>query len=778
MDRKLIAVTSLFLFLQVALLLTDWPLVSSSDKKNDTSSATPIGYVLETKQAVKRRSHNSVVWEDSGAAETLLSYDSLLTLENSSAELNLQGDVHLSIHENTLIVLEPPLADNPNLLRIRFSRGQLLTQNKNRALQLDTQEWSLEAKPGSAISLKSLNGDKVEVEVKKGQVQLQPKDASAPAQKIAEGTRFQIADSGQISEKTQLSAAITFANPSEVHIYTHDDHSEFNLAWSGTAIALRQTIAANTPTESLLEKNSNQKNLMLPLGTTYLSLKGSDGNYTPETIVNVLPAPLIRYTSPLPRDRFAQNSEVYYSWMPLAGATSYHIELASAQGETREEFDGTEPFLKTKSSLEGETFVRVFGIDQAGFKIPPQYALPIYFVRDPLAPPQLFKPKIREPAMQKSDDSSFYEPLRKLWHYFIEENAFADDHTRSLNKRPLIVFSWQPVDSADFYNIEISSTPDFAKPEVIVKVEKESFAWSNYTQKIYYWRVAAGVNTGRMGLFSEVSKFDLTQLDTLNEGEIAPGVSIAAAKPVKKEAPLAVAAPISATPPPIAAPTSPTPPPAASNQDPDVNPVPTKGIWHITPRAELNFHYLTSTAEGSDFTSTEQGFVNASASLWLDAKRDDGVSYVSEMRFSVVKWSPTNSTTYPFQQGWTETYIALRSWRETTDNEWGWGGWAENTVRLQRSGFESLDPQTIWQIGPAVSYHTKFMDNMTIHSSFGFLFGVGVTSLETANSFDYTFLNRKFKPYIGGDIDLKLYLGTESYSGDDLTAGFHVGIHF
>src|ERR1700677_4935946 len=130
MDRKLIAITSILFFFQVGLLLTDWPRLSA-DKNAGENSAPKIGYVLETKQAVKRRAHNSFVWEDSTAAETLLSYDSLLTLENSSAELNLQGDVHLSLHENTLIVLEPPQPDNPNLLRIRFSRGQLLSQNKS-----------------------------------------------------------------------------------------------------------------------------------------------------------------------------------------------------------------------------------------------------------------------------------------------------------------------------------------------------------------------------------------------------------------------------------------------------------------------------------------------------------------------------------------------------------------------------------------------------------------------------------------------------------------------
>src|SRR6185437_5743031 len=101
MDRKLIWVTSALLVLQISLLLADWPPLATGDGAKSYAPATPIGYVLETKQTVKRRARNAVVWEDSGADETLLSYDSLLTLENSSAELNLQGDVHLSIHENT-----------------------------------------------------------------------------------------------------------------------------------------------------------------------------------------------------------------------------------------------------------------------------------------------------------------------------------------------------------------------------------------------------------------------------------------------------------------------------------------------------------------------------------------------------------------------------------------------------------------------------------------------------------------------------------------------------
>src|SRR5262249_31845065 len=149
---------------------------------------------------------------------------------------------------------------------------------------------------------------------------------------------------------------------------------------------------------------------------------------------------------------------------------------------------------------------------------------------------------------------------------------------------------------------------------------------------------------------------------------------------------------------------------------------------------------------------TQQGLQNAAATLWMTGERDDGLSYVGQLRVSFVKWQPSNRTTFPFQDSWTQTYYTARVWREWADDEWGWGVWLENMVQLKRRALENLTPSTMWQAGPSFSYHTKFSDEISLHASGAVLAGGDLFAIGTANSIDYVFLGRKLKPYIGADL--------------------------
>ena len=313
----------------------------------------------------------------------------------------------------------------------------------------------------------------------------------------------------------------------------------------------------------------------------------------------------------------------------------------------------------------------------------------------------------------------------------------------------------------------------------MVKVDAQKFAWSNFKKQIYYWRVAAGVSTGRMGLFSEVAKFDLSKVDSVHDGEIAPGVAVTAKKekslPTKPVASAPIVKPEAATPPvaPVAAAPSPLPSPEASA------PPPLKKQHPVFDTAiEANLHYRTTSADSNDFSTSLDGFANASASVWFRFQKEERPLYQAQLEYSQVKWQPNNSAKLPFQDSWVDSNYALRFWREPLESEWGLGFLVETIQILKRSQRENLSSSTNWQAGPAFSYHQNITENLYLHCSNGILYGGNAISFATDNFLNFSQEKWWHQPYFGGDLDLKLYFGTGSYSGFDLTSGFHVGVHF
>ncbi|MEK6556287.1 MAG: hypothetical protein AABZ31_13655, partial [Bdellovibrionota bacterium] len=177
MDRYLVSGALTLLIFQIAWLLSSLGLIDSLHFKTEGASNNKqiIGHMIQKRENVKRKGADSIIWEDSNPNDTLYRYDSVLTLDNSTAQLNLEGDVKLQIHENTLVMLEPIEQNSEDSLRVRFYKGQLRSRNSGQRLSVGSGEWTVEAKPGTDLSLRALEGERVELEINKGEVHLENK---------------------------------------------------------------------------------------------------------------------------------------------------------------------------------------------------------------------------------------------------------------------------------------------------------------------------------------------------------------------------------------------------------------------------------------------------------------------------------------------------------------------------------------------------------------------------------------------------------------------------
>jgi len=157
----------------------------------------------------------------------------------------------------------------------------------------------------------------------------------------------------------------------------------------------------------------------------------------------------------------------------------------------------------------------VWGIDQKGFKIPPKYQYPLFIRKNPFAPPKLNKPKIIQPKGYKNKTSLLQLLISKAW--------------AKASKQAL--FSWQAVEGAELYYLEISTQQDFRNPIVQEQVSESQFLWNSLDDsQTYYWRVAAGDQSGRMGVFTEPTLVELV----LPTPEQKPKPEVVKAKSIKK----------------------------------------------------------------------------------------------------------------------------------------------------------------------------------------------------------------------------------------------------
>jgi hypothetical protein len=120
----------------------------------------------------------------------------------------------------------------------------------------------------------------------------------------------------------------------------------------------------------------------------------------------------------------------------------------------------------------------------------------------------------------------------------------------------------------------------------------------------------------------------------------------------------------------------------------------------------------------------------------------------------------------------------VRVWRDNKETDWGFGVVAETLHRIERNGTPNPTSKTSWQGGLAFSYQTLFSESLRFQSSNAALYGGNTVTLETANELNISELKNWRRAYVGGDFELRLYFGSGSAAGYDLTTGLHVGWRF
>lgn len=486
---------SLLAALAVEMLLLLWHLgFLPTHESVATRRQLPAGIIVKNENELRRRGVDSLVWEKSASDESVFYYDSLLTLTQSTATLKLEQETEVELRENTLVIIEPPEESSIGEIRLKFVRGNLHARNPWTETRISAPEFTVDLKAASELQMRQTGEHEFEVQVTKGEASVRGEDGTH----ALDSSKILRVKDGR-GESLALDAHLRWLNPPPARIYFHpvgslgDAPGLTHLTWEGSAKELRVQRTGEAEHVWPLKEGQREMDLSLGWGDHRLYLR--DGVNTSTALsLQIWKAPLLHLIAPLPRDRVRSDEVVSFLWTRPPGVATYEFKV---EGKDLK-IDDARNVNAHQVRFEGEHDVEwsVWGRDGEGFVVPPLYEYPLFIRRQPLAAPQLNAPRLRKPA-QAVDKGAF------LWNLLIpaaqadEENLYE------------AYFSWRPVDGADEYWIEISESPDFRKPVLSKRLGKSEFVWREFRDKVYYWRVAAGAKSGRMGLFSEAAKVSI-----------------------------------------------------------------------------------------------------------------------------------------------------------------------------------------------------------------------------------------------------------------------------
>jgi hypothetical protein len=511
-DRTLILLTLLLLAGEILWLLMHLHMIPNPFKaRQQDLQFVPAGHVVKANRELRKRRSNSLIWENAGPEEVLFYYDSVRTLSQSSATLNLQGQTELHLSENTLVTLEPQSKTDAQI-RLRFTHGDLRARNPFAATRIESDSWSLNLSKGSEMSLRQTGEGHFEVEVLKGNLQFE-KDSAQTA--LAENEILKIEDN-KVGPPLKLSAGVQFEGPEFQRFYSFEARAMVPVQWKGSAQLLQ--ISGKEKVIRTLEPNQTLQRLELEPGKYTLRLL-HHGQVSQAKEIEVWQSPRLHLLSPFPRDRVQTHESISFVWSEVPEAQKYKFIITDLVTGQITEKEVRTHFFDFSFSEERPVQWKVIGIDRDGYEIPAPYANEIYPRHEMLQAPRLKNPELRTPASKKKLQPGSSLPRSGasrfgwLWIWLVPR-AQAQAAAPSIAKASdyEAVFAWEAVLGADQYTIEISDTPDFRNPRLSKTVRRTEFAWSDFSLGTYFWRVAAGSSKGRMGVFSEPAKIVLEKL--------------------------------------------------------------------------------------------------------------------------------------------------------------------------------------------------------------------------------------------------------------------------
>jgi|GEM_PF-4216728 len=524
---------------QIWLILRTDPFAPARQAHPDAdASALPIAELVTGRNSIRIQNAGELIWSTANSGEPLLDKQSLLTLEDSRADVAFLDGTGLVVEENSLIQITRPPGNARifiNLLRGSVQKRRAIADlKKGPELVITAGNSQIISKPGSEFTVtmtpESIGGAKLFIH--KGEASV-----------IAGDAKPSIANLGETVEIARLgSADVPVARRNAFHLRSPrggdplKPTSEFVFEWSIDVNQIAdspQEIEVSTDPEFIRDTRKKMIN------ATYPPLENARASFflppTDATVrwywrVRALSKQLMSPTEtfmlepdPRPAPLLPSNASVAraglpidFAWSAVKDAENYEIQVTStrntASADESKQTQTSRLFARIPDLPLGEWKWQVrarFPGGVAGrwsaarrFTVitpPPVVERP----KDYSPPPP---PKLQEPEIEKKSQNRDRSAAVRIAAAFLDllPAAHADDLSTNIKLR------WEAVTGASAYRLQISRKNTFTELLIDETVTESQYLWSyrpgmeNTKGRVFY-RVATVGKDGKSGAFSGVA---------------------------------------------------------------------------------------------------------------------------------------------------------------------------------------------------------------------------------------------------------------------------------
>lgn len=564
-DRNLLIVAAFALVIQLIGLAIEvdlLPLPQALQSLQSNSREKEMGRLTNVSNQVRTRSNLQLYWNDGELNTRIRSHDSLLTLEDSRARVEMDDQTILELAENTLIYFEPPQSKlQDEAIRIRFDKGSVHARVPGKSTRLFAGQTEVTFGANSEVKINSIANHQFELQVIQGAAKISRRD----------GAEIEVPPSVLIidDKSTDLNKEL---KKFDQQVRFDPDQTKYrhyislnqstgaakakwtgNIHWKGAVTALQVRNSFGQIIETQVSQLGNSQTLELELGKYQMRLVSALGVSAWKEI-EVKLSPQIQLVSPLPRDRVLSGQPVTFTWKGIQSIFKVKLEIQPAEGlrgpsseanpvqwqSVGETTEGpTQTFLQSKVDVEGKYLWRVVAYDSEGFLITTSETNPIYFERRLLDAPDVKKPEMQkemndQDSGHKNERSGVFDlkfNLRFNWvliSQLLFSNAYAQSQSQKGSSEKALHFQWKKLDGADHYVLEVSRERNFRELILEVETSNPNHLWRGFPADLekIYWRVAGGAKLAQgpsaQGK-SSLGKFSLIQEAVLADLNVAEG---------------------------------------------------------------------------------------------------------------------------------------------------------------------------------------------------------------------------------------------------------------
>jgi hypothetical protein len=121
-DKYLFSAGVILLLLEALLLLDDFRILPLGSYFSNQTHMELLASIRRKRNEVNLRRHNSLAWDEASAPEEIYSFDSILTMDNAGADVQLKSGGEIRLNPNTLITFDPPSTQN-DIIKIDLKKG-------------------------------------------------------------------------------------------------------------------------------------------------------------------------------------------------------------------------------------------------------------------------------------------------------------------------------------------------------------------------------------------------------------------------------------------------------------------------------------------------------------------------------------------------------------------------------------------------------------------------------------------------------------------------------